>query len=510
LGEKCAELPGVSTIIPRWEWRTFGPSFGAAETTLGGLTVRAVDESDELYLLSEDGDNVKVRAELIDIKVLREVDRRGLERWEPVFKAGFPLHASDVAVVFDALRRRVPTLSRSAYSLAQFLEELIEPIGTIRVVPIHKRRVRYTIDGCMAELSDIEVGGRRVRTLALEAEDPAAVVAGVATLGLGDRLNTSVPRGMTALINGESPRYAVIDVGTNSVKFHVGEQTGAGGWRRVVDRAETTRLGDGLAASGVISADALERTTVAIAGMADEARKHHTRSIVAVGTAGLRTASNRDEVVAAIKEVTGVTVDPISGDKESQLAYLAVRTDLESTDGALVVFDTGGGSTQFTFGHGAEVDDRFSVPVGAVRYTERFGLADAVSTDALQAALEAIASDLHVIDARPTADTVVGMGGAVTNITAVKLGLDAYDPDAVQGATLDRAEIDRQIELYRSQDANERRAIVGLQPNRADVILAGACVVRTIMDKLGQDTITVSDRGLRHGLLIERFGSPPR
>jgi exopolyphosphatase/guanosine-5'-triphosphate,3'-diphosphate pyrophosphatase len=87
----------------------------------------------------------------------------------------------------------------------------------------------------------------------------------------------------------------------------------------------------------------------------------------------------------------------------------------------------------------------------------------------------------------------------------VRLGLATYDPDAVQGAVLDRAELDRQIELYRSREAEARRAIVGLQPKRADVILAGACIVRTVMDKLGQDTLTVSDRGLRHGLLVDRY-----
>ena len=331
-------------------------------------------------------------------------------------------------------------------------------------------------------------------------------MAAVTALGLVDRVNTSVPRGLTTLID-EPLRYAVIDVGTNSVKFHVGEQTSDGAWRAVVDRAETTRLGDGLATSGTISTAAVERTTSAIAGMVEEASEHHARAIVAVGTAWLRTASNRDDVVAAIESATGVTVNTVSGEEESRLAYLAVRADLRLTEGALVVFDTGGGSTQFTFGHGAEVEDRFSVDVGAVRYTERFGLASAVSTDALQAALDAIASDLHRLEGRPAPDALVAMGGAVTNITAVKLGLDPYDPDAVHGAILERADIDRQIEQYRSRDADGRRTIVGLQPKRADVILAGACIVRTVMEKLGQDRVTVSDRGLRHGLLIERFGS---
>ena len=96
------------------------------------------------------------------------------------------------------------------------------------------------------------------------------------------------------------------------------------------------------------------------------------------------------------------------------------------------------------------------------------------------------------------------MGGVVTNMTAVAHRLAKYDPVVVQGAVLDRAEIDRQIELYRSQDADARRAIVGLQPKRAEVILAGACIVRTVMEKLGKELLTVSDRGLRHGVLAER------
>jgi exopolyphosphatase/guanosine-5'-triphosphate,3'-diphosphate pyrophosphatase len=103
-------------------------------------------------------------------------------------------------------------------------------------------------------------------------------------------------------------------------------------------------------------------------------------------------------------------------------------------------------------------------------------------------------------------DVLVGMGGAVTNLTAVMIGRRTYDPEAVQGATLTAGEVDRQIELYRSYSTEERRQIVGLQPKRAEVILAGACIVRTAMRKLRKDELTVSDRGLRHGLLVERFG----
>jgi exopolyphosphatase/guanosine-5'-triphosphate,3'-diphosphate pyrophosphatase len=142
-----------------------------------------------------------------------------------------------------------------------------------------------------------------------------------------------------------------------------------------------------------------------------------------------------------------------------------------------------------------------------VRYTERFQLDHSVSVETLRDALAAIAADLSRLDGRPAPDALVGMGGAVTNLTAVMHRLATYDPAVVQGSVIDRAEIERQIELYRSCDADARRRIVGLQPARAEVILAGACIVRTIMDKLGQQRFTVSDRGLRHGVLAERFAA---
>jgi len=145
------------------------------------------------------------------------------------------------------------------------------------------------------------------------------------------------------------------------------------------------------------------------------------------------------------------------------------------------------------------------VDVGAVRYTERFKLDEAVSLDTLHEAMAAISADLSRLDGRAVPDVLVAMGGAVTNMTAVKHGLVTYDPSIVQGAVIDRAEIERQIELYRSRDAEARRSIIGLQPKRAEVILAGACIVCTVMEKLGKESFTVSDRGLRHGVLAERF-----
>jgi exopolyphosphatase/guanosine-5'-triphosphate,3'-diphosphate pyrophosphatase len=303
------------------------------------------------------------------------------------------------------------------------------------------------------------------------------------------------------------PRYAVIDVGTNSVKFNIGERRDDGSWRTVVDRAEVTRLGEGLEKTGEISSDALARTVDAIAAMAAEVQENGVTAIAAVGTMGLRTARNSQQFIDAVKQRCGVRIEVIPGEEEGRLAYLAVKSGLGLTEGSLAIFDTGGGSTQFTFGHGSVVAERFSLNVGAVRYTEKYGLGGVVPAEQLRAALDAIAADLGRLGTERSPDMLVGMGGAVTNIAAVKHGLAKYDPNIVQGSVLDRAEIERQIELYRSRSLNDRQTIVGLQPKRADVILAGACIVKTVMDKLGKDKLSVSDRGLRHGLLIDRFAS---
>jgi exopolyphosphatase/guanosine-5'-triphosphate,3'-diphosphate pyrophosphatase len=408
--------------------------------------------------------------------------------------------------VFEALQLPVPSLAPAGYTLDEFIATFAAPGAAIRAVDVHKRRTRYTVGGCMAELSEVSADRKPIRTIAIESEDAAAVIRAVKDLGLAGYINTSYPKGLARVIDGRPARYAVVDVGTNSVKFHVGERDAGGRWHTVVDRAELTRLGEGLEKNGAISQQALERTVVAIAEMVDEAKRHDVLAIAAVGTAGLRIASNREEAIAAIGARTGLHVEVISGEEEGRLAYVAARSGLGLASGSLVVFDTGGGSSQFTFGTDSRVDERFSVDVGAVRYTERFGLDRAVSAETVRDARRAIAADLARIDGRASPDTLVAMGGATTNITAVKHRLARYDASVVQGAVLDAAEIDRQIELFRSRDVEARRAIVGLQPKRADVILAGACIIRTVMEKLGKDALTVSDRGLRHGVLADRFG----
>jgi exopolyphosphatase / guanosine-5'-triphosphate,3'-diphosphate pyrophosphatase len=190
-GEDQAILTAV-----RWEWRTFGDELGGAEERLGSMEPERVLESDEAYLLSAEGvDAVKDRDGLMDLKHLERV-ADGLELWKPVMKSPLPISVSDARAVFAALR--VPgTLDQDAYDLAELADAAD---GAIRVVPVHKRRRRLTIGGCMAELTDISTGERSTRTIAIEAEDPKRVLAAIRELGLGSRPNVNVPRGLRALV----------------------------------------------------------------------------------------------------------------------------------------------------------------------------------------------------------------------------------------------------------------------------------------------------------------------
>ena len=497
----------VVGVVPRWEWRTFGESFGDAESLLTQGDAERVQESDEVYLLSEESDaSVKVRDDLMDVKRLEAVDGSGLEQWRPVLKAPFPLAAADVAIVLDALGVSGPELGRETYTLEQLVAELVLPNPALADVAVHKRRAHYEFGGCMTELSEVAAVSRTTRTIAVEAEDPALVSAAVRELQLADRPNVCLARGLKTLLGIDPVRFAVIDVGTNSVKLHVGERHTGDTWRTVLDRAEVTRLGQGLRETGSLQPEPLRRTADAIVGMVEEARAAGAAEIAAVATAGMRQAENSAELVEAVRDRCGVGIEVISGEEEARLAYRAATSQLDVGHGSLVVFDTGGGSTEFTFGRPGKVEERFSLDVGAAPYTERFGLDGVVLDDALAEALEAIAADLAPLDGRHRPAALVGLGGALTNLAAVRHGLAEYDSDVVQGTVLDRAEVDRQIELYRTRTADERREITGLQPARAEVILAGACIVRTVLDKLRCDELTVSDRGLRHGLLVERFG----
>ena len=190
----------MEVIVPRWEWRTFAASFGDADLRFCQLPPGKVQESDELYLLSPNCDaNVKIRDQLMDIKALEQVNPDGLEQWRPVMKGKFPLPAAEVATVCAVLRV-APLSPRDEYTLEQIQAESAHPSRGVRAVSVHKRRQRYTVGECLAEMTELIADGHPTRTVAIEFEDAAIVLTAVQEMGLGRFENVSYPRGLKRLL----------------------------------------------------------------------------------------------------------------------------------------------------------------------------------------------------------------------------------------------------------------------------------------------------------------------
>ena len=197
---RAGEL-SMGTIVPRWEWRTFGGEFGDSEARFEALAAEPVQKSEETYLLAAGSDaNVKIRDQLMDIKLLEHENDDGLEQWRPVLKEAFPLSASAMAVVREALELPAGKHDAGAVSLDRLLADLAPPGGGVRVVAVHKIRTRYHVQGCVAELTDVIADGLPVRTVAIEDEDPTRVIAAVRAMGLERFPNISYPRGLKELV----------------------------------------------------------------------------------------------------------------------------------------------------------------------------------------------------------------------------------------------------------------------------------------------------------------------
>jgi len=296
--------------------------------------------------------------------------------------------------------------------------------------------------------------------------------------------------------------HAVIDIGTNSLKMHVATSA-AGNTTVLGDFTDVTRLGEGLHETGELGAEAIARNVEAIASFQAKALELGAETVIAVGTMALRSASNTSDFTDAVRERCGLEVEVVPGEEEARLSYLAVLSGLGTGEGRVVVFDTGGGSTEFIFGDGEEILERFSLEVGSRRPTEEFCKSDPVTPDELASMVARLEKEFGRLEAG--VDALVGMGGTVTSMGAVHHKMKVYDQDVIQGSTLALTQVERQVELYRARTIEERREMVGLMPKRADVILAGAAIVMTVMRKLGANELTISDRGLRHGLFYDRF-----
>ena len=307
-------------------------------------------------------------------------------------------------------------------------------------------------------------------------------------------------------------KIASIDIGTNTTLLLLAEGTGPADVRVLAERAEITRLGRGIGRAGDLGREGIERTLAVLRGYATLARAHGA-AVHALGTEALRRAPNAADFLGPAAEILGTPVEVISGEREAALTFTAATTSFPALAGQpLVVIDIGGGSTETIVSEGGVVTARMSLPLGSVRLTERFITTDPPSgaqIEALEAAIaEALSQALAGVAAQPAGGgrfELVGTAGTVTTLAAMALGLASYDPDRVHGHRLDRAALDAQIARLARATQAEREKLAGLDPRRADVIFAGACLLRAFVRRLDVPAVLVSDRGIRWGLLYQCF-----
>lgn len=300
---------------------------------------------------------------------------------------------------------------------------------------------------------------------------------------------------------------AAIDIGTNSVLLlvaHTGAEAG-GALSVLEERATVTRLGEGVDRTRTLGAAAMERTRACLQAYAQAVRAHRVSQCAIVGTSAMRDAAGSDAFRKEIEDLFGVPVRTLSGTEEAELTFRGALSGLSVPREEASVFDIGGGSTEIvssTYAH--------SFDIGSVRLHERHLKSDPPTAaelarlrDDAQAILSPLASD-----PRARRKYLVGVAGTVTTLAAVDGAISPYDGARVHGYTLTRGDVEAVAARLASLPVRSRSVLPGLDPKRADVIVAGAYVTLAVLDALGADRFVVSDRGVRWGLVEEMLQSP--
>lgn len=305
----------------------------------------------------------------------------------------------------------------------------------------------------------------------------------------------------------EPTKVAAVDIGTNSVLLVIAAAEAAGP-RPLLERATITRLGEGVDKTRRLAPAAVQRNLECLRVYAADLRTHGSPPLDVVGTSALRDAEGAVAFLDEAERILGVRPRVIAGDEEALLTFRGALSGL-SLRGKLLVFDIGGGSTELIVGDAAGAappESRVSLDIGSVRLCERHLRAD----PPLPRELASVEADIEreLSSAAPLANlpqgepiTLVGVAGTVTTLKALELGLAPYDATRVHGAVLTLRAVEALCAKLASLSLAERQRLPGLEPKRADVIVAGALIVRGLLRKAGADQAMVSDRGVRFGLL---------
>lgn len=305
-------------------------------------------------------------------------------------------------------------------------------------------------------------------------------------------------------------RVAAIDCGTNSIRLLVADlpDDSAGPPAPLVDltrRMEIVRLGEGVDRTGRLAPEAIERTRMALASYAADIEKLGAERVRMCATSASRDAANAADFTEMVQRTLGVAPEVVTGDEEARLSFTgAVRGLPADAKAPFLVVDIGGGSTEFVVGdREAGVRAAISVDIGCVRMTERHLPGDPPTPEQVAAAQADIAAAvdraLAAVPGREAA-TLVGLAGSVTTVVAIAQGLQEYDPERIHHARVSYEAVAQVTADLLGQTRAQRLAIPVMHPGRADVIGAGALVLRVIMERAGMPSVVASEHDILDGI----------
>ncbi len=300
-------------------------------------------------------------------------------------------------------------------------------------------------------------------------------------------------------------RMAVIDMGSNSFRLVVFQYEPGSWWSLADEIREATRVSAGMGDAGVLQAEPMDRAVRTAAVFSSFLRASGVEDVDAMATSAIRDAANRDQLLDAVRERTGLEVRVISGAEEARYGYLAIVNSLTLSDGFGI--DVGGGSVQLMRIAGRRLEEAESVALGSVRVSEAFLAGEETSGKQVKKLRKHVDRTLSELDwwACGESPRLAGIGGTIRNLaTAAQKAMDLPGVD-VQGFVLTRERLEELVDLLASKPVAKRGAVPGIKPDRGDVILGGAIVVAAAMEHGGFDALEVTQAGLREGVFFERL-----
>lgn len=300
-------------------------------------------------------------------------------------------------------------------------------------------------------------------------------------------------------------RLSAIDIGTNTILMLIADVDPIGEIHVVRDEHAIARLGKGVDGQGKIFPDTFDRVLRYLFEYKKIHEAEHSQRIVACGTSALRDAANRDEFVRFIKERLGFEISILSGDEEARLTYLGGISEFVASEPErrYAVLDIGGGSTELTYGQGTAVHSESSVDVGSVRLTERRLKKSPPDPSVLNDTRQYVAEHLRQLPKLSSDARCIGVAGTLTTLAALDLDLTTYDRNRVSGHVMTLGTVEGIFDRLKVKSLEELWRIPQILPERADILLAGILILTEVMKTTGIKEITVSDRGLRYGILMQ-------